>query len=798
MSKIDCSRDASLMIQNAIGAHVSQWEKINNTVEYLMEYKRPVDEHLLLEEKMGWRNNWNYGRGRMFVEQGVTSNVMDMVKTLAMMEVSFNQFDEEKHKNKIYQFIQNERFRFIFGNAISEIFADILEEDVRFHDFLTRIEYSSYLFGYSPVIRDKFTYLGKPVFLTDIAFEDRTEIYQILNWVVFDNIKGEQLLQKVDKINKLKLKANPYTPDDDEVFHVYENGWVKEGIEELFCRILERNDEIKEHVTNGELTIGEIGEDKQLKITQWEDVETIRQFKGSMWMSINVNNIPIAKIFSTDEKGNITETHIVCNKSIVSVEDQKCPEFSAECNKYILFIKNQKKIPYTDLINLIKEFAISSTGYIQDIRGVSKQIVEEAVRYDTKRNNIEDKLIVQGSLILSKSEELDNPAVKVLGAYTFLPPGVNMAPGQIKVDLNDHIQSINQDDQDFKERVFHYNPQLQLSNRPTKDEVQLRGNQHSFQRNAKIPSKLRDYAVLFKNILNDLFFEDFENPIDSRMKEEFENRLINALSEFSITKKDLDKIIKEISCITLHPVNGDLQSIQTAMPFAQNSDGRMRLIRSYLLALGFSRRDVNMFVEVADFGYQIQQAALENAAFYNTSEVVFDQSQDHIGHVTTHFAKFDRIIRGVQAGEDIVRGFNYLTNGLTNTEKHVNAIASSFFFKNRAKEFVNIQKAFVKTAKQISDIINKKKQENQQNQSSDMTIPPEELRKIQLLEWQMQKKNERTNWLTAQSAQRKAIEFEQKLQMKKAESDLVLTQKKEFSDLQKELEQIKAAIKLSQ
>ena len=62
----------------------------------------------------------------------------------------------------------------------------------------------------------------------------------------------------------------------------------------------------------------------------------------------------------------------------------------------------------------------------------------------------------------------------------------------------------------------------------------------------------------------------------------------------------------------------------------------------------------------------------------------------------------------------------------------------------------------------------------------------------------MQKKNERTNWLTAQSAQRKAIEFEQKLQMKKAESDLVLTQKKEFSDLQKELEQIKAAIKLSQ
>lgn len=797
--KVDCARDAKLMVQNAISAHASQWEKIQNTVDYLMEYRRPVDEQTLKENDMGWRNNWNYGRGRMFVEQGVISNVMDVIKTLAMMQVNFNQFNPEKHKQQIYQFLSSDRFRYIFGNTICEIFSDILEEDVRFNDFLTRIEYCAYLFGYSPVIRDKFTYLGKPVFLTEVAFEDRTDIFQIFNWVVFDNIKGEQLLQKVDRIKNLKLQTSPYNNDDDESINVYENGWVKEGIEEIFCRILENNEEIKNHVKNGELNVGSFDKDKtELKITQWEDVETIRRFKGSIWMANNVNNISIAKIFGTDAGGNIIETHIVCNKALIEAEDSDCPQFSCETYSNILYIKNLKKIPYTRLLNLVKEFALSSTGYIQDIKGVSKQIVEESVRYDTKRNNIEDKLILVSSLILSKTDDLEDPSIKVLGPVTYLSPGVNFAPNQIKIELGDHIQSMNQDEQDFRNRVFHYNPQIQLSNRPTKDEVKLRGSEQQFNRSAKIPSKLRDYAVLFHNMLIDLFEEDFDNPMDSRMKKEFRTRLVNALSEFNITDKNLDKIIKEISSITLHQVNNDTASIQTAMPFAQNSDGRMKLIRSFLLSLGFSRQDVNMFVKVADFGYQIEQAALENAAFYNTSEVVFDDSQDHIGHLTTHFAKIDRVIKGIQGGEDIVAGFNYITNALTNTEKHVNAIGSSFFFKNRFKEFAGIQKTFVKTAKQISDIINKKKEENRQNKSSDMTIPPEELRKIQLLEWQAQEKNKRTNWLTAQSAQRKAVEFEQKLKMKQAEVASDMKNKKDLADLQSQIEQIKASIDLSQ
>ena len=800
--KIDCSRDATILINSAIRSHSDHWTRINNTEEYLMEYKKPVDEETIKRDKTSWRNNWNYGRGRMLVEQGVISNVLDMVKTIAMMEITFAEFDEKKHKNPVFQFLINRRFRYLFSNIICDAFADTLERDPRFHDFITLIEYCSYTFGYGPVIRDKFTYLGKPVFLTEIAFEDRTELTQIYTWVTFDCIKGEALLQKWDTIKKLTLQSKEIVGDDCETYHIYSNGWVEEGMFEIFRRILENNEEIKTDVKDGRIILSsqELDEEKNIRITTWQDVETIRTYKGDVWMSVNVNNIFIAKLFTTDCDNNITETHIVSSNGQIDCEENENGSYyvGITSNKYLLYQKNHGEKGYTSLLNIIKEFGVRSKRYIQDLKGVSRQVVEESVRYDMKRNSIEDKMQIQGSLILSKTDELEDPTLQVFGSHVILPPGVNMAANQIRLDLNDHIASLQSDDVDFKQRISHYNPQLQLSNRPTKDEVQFRGTQHNFQRQSKIPSKLKDYSILFFNILKDLINESFENPLDKESKSFFYDAITRIFKQdFDIDKKDVDKILKQIRCITLHPVNTETQAIQTAMPFAQNSEGKMRLIKCFLLSLGFSRTDVNLFVTVADYGQQIEQAALENAAFYNTSEIVFDESQDHIGHLDIHFPKIDRKIKGIQAGEDIVAGFNYITNALTNTAKHVGALSNSPFFKNRFKQYLEYQNAFEKTAKQLSEMIKQKREENQQNQSQDMNIPPEQLKKIQLMEWQAQKKNERTNWLTQQAAQRKMAEFQQKLEMKQADHETDLSIKKDLAEMQKELEQMKSAIKLA-
>jgi len=95
-------------------------------------------------------------------------------------------------------------------------------------------------------------------------------------------------------------------------------------------------------------------------------------------------------------------------------------------------------------------------------------------------------------------------------------------------------------------------------------------------------------------------------------------------------------------------------------------------------------------------------------------------------------------------------------------------------------------------------MINKKKQENAQSGQQDMGIPPEELRKIQLLEWKAQKKEERTNALTMASAQRKMADFQLKLDMKRKEAEENTELKKQLASVQMDLDRMKAATKMAQ
>jgi hypothetical protein len=786
------TQDAAAIIDAAVISHEDQWERIANSESYLMDYKPPFEEADREEQMIKWANNWNYGKGRMIIEKGVISNVVEMFRSLSLMEVEFSR---NKSEDPIYQFLSTDFLRYSIGRKIAEIFADILEDDVRFHTFLTKIEYNSFTFGYCPIVRDKFIYLGSAASLKCVAFEDRTTLEQIRNWVVFDFIKAEMLLEKIKQ--NVNYSTTLVQPTRGKEYNIYENGWIKEGIEEIFFNALKQNDQVRDAVRNGDLTLTQMLKDDEgdLQIVTWDDVNLIRDHFGDTWTALNINNINIAKIFTTDANGEITETYIALSSYSEGYA-------SVGTHQYLLYQKNKGKIPYTDLINIVKEFAIGSDDYIQSLKGVSKQVTQDSLIYDFKKNAIEDKLMLNGNLVLQEVEDLSGEQVKikVYGGMTILPPNAIIAPNQIKQDIGEHVNSIRNDDFDFNNQISHYNPRINLSNRPTKDEVQLRGQEHSSQRSAKSPSKLRDYSVLFTNIFKDLINEEFENPIDKAAKDKFFEELTESLSEFGIEdKEDVRKILEEVKFIKLNAVNNDTAAIQTAMPFAQNSNGRTRLIRSFLISLGFSRQDVNMFVESVEYGYQVEQAANENASFYNTSEVVFDSSQDNVGHLNIHFPKIDRMIKGIQGGEDIVAGFNYITNALTNTEKHVEAIRTSYFFKNRYKEFSDIQNYFTKTAKQIADMINKKKQENAANPQggNNMAIPPEELRKIELLEWKAQKKEERTNFLTAAAAQRKMAEFQQKMEMKKQDGDTNKKIKEELASLQMELEQLKAATKLA-
>jgi len=281
--KIENATDANLIISTAIESHDSLWKAIQNSEDYIMNYKAPFDEEKRKEQKISWSNNWNYGKGKMLVEQGVVSNVTEMFKTLSMIEILFNR--RGKSKNPVFEFLDNNFLRYVIGNRIAEVFADVLENDPRFQTFITQIEYSSYMFGYSPIIRDKFTYLGKPISRKSIAFEDNTDFSDIRNFVVFDTMKAEVLLQKLEeclKLEKEKIEAR------EQEFHRYENGWIKEGMEDIFYNILSECSEIHDDVKSGTLELEAKIKDGKLKITSWEDVEKISAKKKLVFYCISL------------------------------------------------------------------------------------------------------------------------------------------------------------------------------------------------------------------------------------------------------------------------------------------------------------------------------------------------------------------------------------------------------------------------------------------------------------------------------------------------------------------------------
>lgn len=786
--KISTPSDASIIVNSAVNSHSDLWSSIKKTEEFLIDYRRPIDPNELKEKGLEWKNNWNYGKGRTLIEQGVSNNVTDIFRSIVLIETELNKFDKEKHKEPIFEFLENDRLRRKLSQAISFCFGEILENDTRTHTFLREIEYNSFTWGFSPILRTKQNYFGSPIPIRNIAFEDRTRIDNIGDFVVFDVLKSQDLLYIYDN-GKISNTAEI----EGRTVSVFSNGWIKEGIEDIIIGSLKDNQEVNSlHKSLKEFSpFKSKGENGDVDISSWEDISLLLKSKGSTWLCHNVNNIFIARIFTKERDKSIVET-------IIRLQDNPSERANFSTNTYDMFLYQKKynDASINNFLNIIFEFGINETGFIHSIRGVSKQIAEESLRYDFKRNCIEDKLLVNGSLLITTPDSLSSEAVKLqtFGPYTILPEGVVMVPNQIKQDLAEHISSIRLDDLEFKERTQHYFPRIKLSNRPNKDEVQLQGQQYNYTKSSKNTYKLIDYSSLFTTIIKDLISLDFDEKIDNEKQSLFFSHILCELDEYEIEKDDLIKLLKEIKCVKLNAVNDDIESLRLAADMARSSEAKLRITKQILLALGFSREEIKSFIEGADSGTQIERAALENAAFYNTSEVVFDVSQDHVSDLDLHFAKIDRILKGVQGGEDPIRNFNYMTNALSNTEKHVSALKQSYFHKNKFPQYFQLQAYFVEKANELAGIIKKLKEQQQdgQQQSGELT------KKIQLKEFELMKKIERTNIQSRATAERKLAEFKFKMKMKQEDHEAEKKYKEELAKLEVELKQLQSASKLIQ
>lgn len=778
--KINSAPDASIIVNSAVRSHARVWKRLKDIENYIVHSEKPFNNKDLEEAGTTWKNNWNFGRGRAQVEQGVLNNTTDVIKSLAFLEIEFELYNSKKHKDNIYLFLVDQYIKKIFYTAIENAFIDIVEDDDRTHPWISSIEYQSFLFGYCPIIRDASSYLGNPVPVTDVAFEDKTVIGQYTTWVVFDSVKAETLYS-------IYLRNK----DSNEFI----DGYIKEGLfDVLRSRINEL--ELKKEKT-----------DQPFIVNNWEDIQKCVDIFGIQEINANINNIAIAKIFNIEPDNSIVETYIVVDSFNYEFKEEHIFNHSfvnsASC---LLFQKIHRGKSYSDFLLIVKEYGLNSNMYISELQGAGKFIAEDALRYDINRNSVQDKLLFAGSPWVHVPTSLmsKKAVIKPTGAYIMVEDdNVAMLPNQSKFDLADHVNALQIDDRQHKENVFHYNPRLDLSSRPTKDEVSQKGNEVTAQKRAKSPIKLADYSKLFYHALIDLASREHTNIYDKYKQKCFFDKIKEYISIYGIevTDEQIKKICKSVKSVNLSPANSDPQAIMAAVEIASSSESRRRLQIMYLLAIGFSRRSAVEYVEVQEYGNEIDKASMENTQFYQTSEVSVGRNQDSIAHLNIHFAKMDRVLKGVVGGEDPVRGFNFLTNALVNTGKHIELIQSNPFFKKKTKEFLKIQDIFERKAKQLGEAVKQLQQqevanaEQQQSNQQQQGVPQKVLQDLKIKEYQMMEKLRRSNILADETMKRRRemADLDKELRTRQAETGIQIS--KEMADLRKELELAKVALK---
>ena len=785
--KINNASEASIIVNAAISSHCEFWSKIRATEDYLIRGERPLDEDDLKNAGEEWRNNWNYGRGRSQIEQGVINNTSDVIKSFSFIDIEFEKFNPKKHKKKIHGFLLDKYISDILASSISGALIDTLEEDDRIHTFISSIEYNSYTFGYCPVIRDFSTYLGYPVHIANVAFEDKTKIGQYNTWVVFDQIKADCLYEKYKRNKNRSLIIVEYM---GQKMSFSPDGWCMEGLFDILKYKIEA------------LGYKKKDSEEKLQYDCWDDIDNIINNKGITTISSNINNIFIAKVY-TVEGSDIVETYVATDAAGYNLNSGS--HFGAR--EFLLYQKVHKNKKYNKFIEIIKEFGVTTESFIHELRGSGKFISEDALRYDTKRNSIEDKLLFSGAPMFSVTNGLvaQKSKIRVCGAFNIIPDDVSLIQNQVRYELRDHIDSLKMDDIQHEKNIFHYNPKLDLSSRPTTDEVNIRGNEVSNQRRSKLPIKLADYSRLFKSILDDLTFGEYEGVNKENQEKFFEYIHLHLLMYgIELTDNDVKEVIKTIKILRLNPANGDVQSIRQAMEIASSSEYRKRLTTMYLLALGFSRKDSWNYVEVEDFGDEVDKAAMEHVQFYTTQEVPVGRNQDQITHLNMHYAKIDRVIKGVAGGEDVVRGFNFVTNALINTKKHLEIISTNPFFSNQLKKFSKIQDFFEGKARQLAQLVENLKQQesdraNQQQQQGQQQggLPPDVANKLYIDRIKALDKIQRTNELTKNAMDRKRESFELDKQIRQEQAQQGIEISKQYAELKKEIEMLKQSVALA-
>jgi hypothetical protein len=772
----------SSLVNAAISSHNKLYRQIDQIEDEVVRMIPPYDDEKLKDQNADWANNWSFGKGKSQVERLVSQAQQQITNSLVMMSIDWDVFNEDVHKEEIYDFLRIPHLRKEVGQKIVRCFLEAISKDRRLIPMIGQTEFNAILYGYGISNPNEISYLGDSIHRRKVAFPPKSKETTVNSWVVFDVISIPFLFGVYESI--LNLNGDAWMKSSMSKSDYFYEGW---NIKEL-CSILQ----------TAYSDIKYKKEDMQRADIQWPEVGIY--LKGSnCYTFVNSESVNIAKVreISSDRK-TITETYV--SMSMGSSDDM----YAATASQ-TLFKKTRRFSEKEDLC-LIRDFSVSPSQYLEDIAGMGIMIAEMSMRYNRTRNSAYDKATLGDCLTMQQSgvsQTAHRAELSVGGGQLILPNGWTMTADQYRPNLTAQIGIMDKEEDEYRKNTYHYDPQMNLTSRPTKDEVQARQAESISVRNTRMPVKLTGYAAWLSRCLkciSENSYSESESPEDSKIQKRFFEILGEEFNKFSLEKSEIKKVLKSISSVSLRPVLTDIGAIKEAMSLADTEQARSYLQASYLIAVGFSREDVQLIISTEYEMGQLEIASIENALFQTTGEIVFTPGQDHITHLNTHYAKIDREFMALQSGKDPVMVFNFAGNALGNCEKHVEALRVSPFYQSKFKEFAEIHGEMVGRYKKLASYVQQmKKQAEAQAQemasgeggsaSGGQQLTPEE--QIQIRKAEQELKFDEMK--SMQKLQQKQQLFEQRMEhvksLKKEEAGL--SQQRESSTLK--ISEIKAA-----
>lgn len=814
---------ATSIVDGISESHSEYWKMIEKTEDHI-NGKKPKDPAKLKDQAMSWTNNWNYGKARAKIERGVSENVKGVNDALSMATVSFRAYNDEKDKEDAeMQFLQSQEMRGIISTKIASTFIETLDRETRLTGFLNKVEYNSYAFGWSAVTKDRNRdWMGTAHHVRDIGFKGKTKPDEIKMFSIFDNMDGDELWRLWKTYKKAQfLKREEDT--DGNVYHIpHTGGWVLEGIEEALF-----------YAYNGQfIKNGKDGSKPNVHFTSFQNILPEFVKKPSLVIE-NTEKVSISRIYNFELDGSFTVSYVAygnnwsygkngCRATCCTGGSNKDSNSTGMSPKFLLYQKSFGKLSQDEAIIIIQDSGFSVDGNIQDMRGVAKYAIEDSIRYNRKKNSIEDKLLFSGSAYFRQGTAQDGETMRITPSQGFVlvNEGFVMIEKQPDFNLQNHIMSLQMDERDHERDTIQYDPKIgsRLTSRPNKDEVRIKEQEVRKISGSKSDIKIRCYRKLFGNMLSSITYaiKNGTKHMDKAAQmgvTYFKDELMEELKDLLNIKseKQLLNVLNSINDFSLEPVLMDTQAIKEMMALSETPYAKRRLQRMLFLASGLPRKELNrLFPVITDdmrtFGDE-RVAAIENDMFWTTREIVYTDRDDPITHLSIHFNKVATVFDQVKGGAiDPMKGFNYIASMLEHCLFHIDKVAKNPYYSKYYDQYKAIYDRFTKALNSLKGEVEKmakqiqKQQSEQQGQGGQQQqqIDPQVQAKIEM-DWYKTKAGIEISKIRSDfraKEKEKDADFKRSIQAQNNEFKMGL--QREQAELAKETQLIQESVKLGQ